>query len=385
MPRVRVLYSFPHTFGAPGIGTTAFQVVCGLVGQDLKVDLVTTSLARAVPDVQVRTTLSVAGQRIPHRVLGLANAYRWHDVATSVYLDRHAREFDVVHVWPRAVSRTAATARTHGLPVVRESPSPHSAVAYRTAADATRGLGLELPRHHFHAGSARRLREELDEYERATHNLVASDYALQSFIDQGVPENRMLSYRYGANLDEFHPLPRQPRAGGGIVGVFVGRVEPAKGVHIAVEAWRAAALPRGSRLLLVGERMAGYLEDTRSLNDAGVEQLGFRTDVRELIATSDVLVMPSLSEGSALVTYEALASGTPSLVSDASGSIIRHGETGLIHRAGDIHELTTHLRRLIDEPHLLKCLQEGATLGREAASWSCSSRELAQVYARIAS
>ena len=52
-----------------------------------------------------------------------------------------------------------------------------------------------------------------------------------------------------------------------------------------------------------------------------VRVLGQRNDVPELMRQSDIFVLPSIEEGSALVTSEARGSGCVLLVSDAAGAV----------------------------------------------------------------
>ena len=53
---------------------------------------------------------------------------------------------------------------------------------------------------------------------------------------------------------------------------------------------------------------------------------------------SNILVLSSIEEGSALVTSEARASGCVLLVSEAAGAICTHMENALVHRVGDVGE-----------------------------------------------
>lgn len=77
---MRVLYSCPHTLGKPGISTTAFHQIQGLIDQGLTVDVICTSLQRDLPGARrVIETLKLAGRRLPHRALGVYRAYSYHD------------------------------------------------------------------------------------------------------------------------------------------------------------------------------------------------------------------------------------------------------------------------------------------------------------------
>ena len=138
---ISILYSFPHSFGAPGIGWTAWNQVNELVRAGHHVHLVATSILRDVEGLaSVRTSLSVGGRRIPHRALGRDRALRWHDrVAARAVASRRP---DVVHVWPLAATRTIAAATELGIPSFREVPNTHTANAYEVVARESARLGL---------------------------------------------------------------------------------------------------------------------------------------------------------------------------------------------------------------------------------------------------
>lgn len=79
---------------------------------------------------------------------------------------------------------------------------------------------------------------------------------------------------------------------------------------------------------------------------------GFRnqTELPESYVAADVLVLPSGSETWGLVVNEALASGTPVVVSDAVGcapDLVTEGETGAVYPVGDIAMLADALKRTL--------------------------------------
>ncbi|MDE2507854.1 MAG: glycosyltransferase family 4 protein, partial [Planctomycetota bacterium] len=79
-----------------------------------------------------------------------------------------------------------------------------------------------------------------------------------------------------------------------------------------------------------------------------VEYVG-RVGSREmpaLMAKADVFVFPSLFEGSAVVTYEALASGLPCVVTPNAGSVVRDGVDGFLVPARDVDALAARIENL---------------------------------------
>ena len=117
------------------------------------------------------------------------------------------------------------------------------------------------------------------------------------------------------------------------------------------------------------------------LEHPSVEVRGFASDPAAVMREADVLVLPSVEEGSALVTYEAQLCGCVPVVSDASGARCVHGRTGLVHPAGDVELLTVHLRLLHQNPELLACLRRAVLAERDRLTWDAAAAELAEVYA----
>jgi glycosyltransferase involved in cell wall biosynthesis len=381
---LRVLYSFPHVLGRPGIATTAWQQVAGLAREDVMVTLVVASASEPAPAVRTVETLRVRGVRVPHRALGsVQRAYDHHDARTAALLRRSAGEVDLVHVWPRACLRTLAEARALGIPALREAPSPHTRSAFTAARAAAASFGLQLPRSHSHRWDDRVLAREEAEYAAADFLLVPSDYARATFLEQGVPARKLLLTSYGFDPARFRPAPRGDGDRSGLRAVFIGRGEPNKGLHLALQAWHDSGAGReGGVLDVYGDILPAYRASLGpQLGQPGVRVHGFAADVSAALADADVLVLPTLTEGSALVTYEALGSGCVPLVSDTSGAPVEHGVTGLVHRAGAAQELATHLRRVAGSPDLLRRLRDGALACREQWTWEAAGRRLVAAYA----
>lgn len=376
---LKVLYSFPHPLGGPGIGTTALNQVLGLAELGVDVEVWCTSAARALPaSVQVRSTLVLGGRRVPHRLVGVERAYRLHDRAVARRLRTGPRP-DLVHTWPASCLRTLELARQQGVPGFREVPSVHTATAYELAARESARTGVSLPRNHSHRFDRRRLDRELREFEAADVLLVPSAFVEASFLERGTPAHRLSRHRYGCDTGVFFPRGRRDDPAS---FVFMGRGEPGKGLHFALEAWQRAGLgERGYRFLLAGSILDGFARRYHDLlRQPGIEQLGFVTDVPMLLCRATALVLPSVSEGSALVTFEAMASGCIPIVSTACGAPCDHSVDGLVHQPGEVDELAGHLRSVAADEVLRARLSAACLARRESLDWSAAARDLLDAY-----
>jgi glycosyltransferase involved in cell wall biosynthesis len=99
----------------------------------------------------------------------------------------------------------------------------------------------------------------------------------------------------------------------------------------------------------------------------------------------DVLILPSIEEGSALVTYDARAAGCLLLVSDASGAICEHEENALVHPAGDAAALAEHISRVDGDRTLLNRLTSRSLQSIDEITWEAAGIRMVKAYERMVS
>lgn len=145
----------------------------------------------------------------------------------------------------------------------------------------------------------------------------------------------------------------------------VGRLEPVKALHLAIEALSDKGVPQNAHLHVVGTGPCEGELRARSMAAgvaARVHFHGFRRDAHNFIAHCDALLMPSLHEGLPYTLLEAMALGTPVIASRVGGlaETIQDGATGLLVRPGSATGLAEAIGKLIADPSL------GARLGDAA-------------------
>jgi glycosyltransferase involved in cell wall biosynthesis len=131
--------------------------------------------------------------------------------------------------------------------------------------------------------------------------------------------------------------------------------------------------------------LPAYREKLEPLLDhPSIEVLGHRDDIPALMQRSSVLVLPSLEEGSALVTSEAAAVGCVPLVSDRSSGVCVHDENSLVHPAGDVETLARHLTSVARSPELLERLRRGCLRTAGSFTWAKAGERLLEIYREVA-
>ena len=152
------------------------------------------------------------------------------------------------------------------------------------------------------------------------------------------------------------------------VVLFVGRLVEHKDVPTLLRSV-ARLRERGLCLLLAGDGpLAPALRADIDRLDLGgrVRLLGQRDDTAALMRLSDMVVLPSVSEGLSNVIIEAMMQGLPVIASRVGGNVelVGHDATGLLFEAGDDAGLAACMARLLDDPALRARL--GAAAGRRA-------------------
>ena len=181
----------------------------------------------------------------------------------------------------------------------------------------------------------------------------------------------------------------QPRAAGPVRLLCVGRLTPAKGQLLLLQA--CATLQREGlpfALTFVGDGpdrgrleaavradgLQGCVRFAGSLN---------QPEVRAELARADLFVLPSLAEGIPVVLMEAMASGVPCITSPVNGipELIQHDRNGLLATPGDADALALQLRRAIQDAGLRQRLAaEGLSQVRSAFDLGRNVARLAGIF-----
>jgi glycosyltransferase involved in cell wall biosynthesis len=314
-------------------------------------------------------------------VLGTKRACALHDFIVAARLEKLAGQIDIVHTWPMGALRTLKTAARMGIPTVLERPNAHTRFAYEVVQAECDRLGVALPPSHEHAYKLGFLRREEAEYDLADWLLCPSEFVARTFVDQGYPAGKLLRHQYGFDEKLFFPEARTTVADRGMTVLFVGGCAPRKGLHYALDAWLQSRAHKEGAFLIAGAFVPGYAERLAAqLAHPSVRVLGHRSDVPDLMRRSDVLILPSIEEGSALVTSEARGCGCVLLVSDAAGAICEHGIDALIHPVGEVRTLTQHLNMLSEDRNLLMRLRKTSLKSVHEITWIKAGQKLEHVY-----
>ncbi|MFF5212416.1 glycosyltransferase family 4 protein [Streptosporangium sp. NPDC000396] len=203
--------------------------------------------------------------------------------------------------------------------------------------------------------------------------------------DFNVPQSNMRLIPLGVDTRYFHPRPEMPRRPGSIVAV-ASADSPMKGVATLLRAVAKLATERDVNLTVVSKPTAGgpteKLVAELSLHDRVKFVHGISdTELGELIATSEISVVPSLYEGFSLPAVEHMACGTP-LVASRTGALPEVvGDAAIQVTPGDPEELAAVLRRLHDSPEEREAVgRKGYDRVMERYTWNVVAQRTVEAY-----
>ena len=381
---LRVLYSFSDRLGLSGIGMIAWHQVTGLLNEGVRISVYCPSCERPLPkEVTVVETMKLGAVRLPLRRVGPVRPRAIHDRKVAGAVRRLAGEIDLIHCWPGTSVETLRAAKCVGVLSLLERPNSHTRVAFETVSREYARLGMPPPKLHSHTFDAQRLAIEETEYELCDRLLCPSDFVADSFKSAGFCESKIARHQYGYDAAQF-TQPKEQRAddgAGGLSLAFIGSCEPRKGLHYALDAWLSSGAAETGTFHICGRFVPGYREvlGERLLHRSVIEQ-GFVQDPSSILRSCDALVLPSIEEGSALVTYEARACGCVLLVSDATGARCSHMQDGMVHRARDAVGLREQITLLASDRSLLHTLRAASMRTLNEITWDHAGHSLANAY-----
>jgi glycosyltransferase involved in cell wall biosynthesis len=338
--------------------------------------------------VQTVVTSRLAGRRGAVRMGGSAVVHRtglpvpqlrqlWALDALSVVLGQPARPIDVVHAHQgedlATLPLARLAARRHRCPLV---VTVHCSVGHTLTG---RGLRTRLLRALGGAVERSALR-------RADAVVVLTDRTAAVLAADGVPVDRVSTIPSGFDPSLFAGDPPDVFRGAGRPRIgYVGRLAPQKCVDRLIEAFGRMRAP--ASLVVVGDGPDRDRVHALAAGHPRVHLTGFvdHTAVPAVLASLDVLVLPSAYEEMGSVLTEAMASGLPVVASDVGGipEVVRDGVTGLLVPPGDVDALAAALDRLAADPGLRTRLSAGARARAAGYAWPRLAARVAAVYARV--
>jgi D-inositol-3-phosphate glycosyltransferase len=177
--------------------------------------------------------------------------------------------------------------------------------------------------------------------------------------------------------------------------LFVGRIQPLKGLDVAVQAL-AQLQAKNAQLIVVGGASGSEGNEEIEKVMQLARSLGVHNNIRfvepqahHMLSTyyraADVVVVPSRSESFGLVALEAAACGIPVVASAVGGllTIIDNGETGYLVPRRDPALFAEHIDELLAHPTMARAMGAKAAEKARHYTWNFAAARLRRVYADV--
>jgi glycosyltransferase involved in cell wall biosynthesis len=207
--------------------------------------------------------------------------------------------------------------------------------------------------------------------------LTVSELARQTYVEAGVPPEKVHAVPLGADLELFSPDSARG-TNEGFTFLFSGATIHRKGFDLLLAAFdRVRAEDPAVRLRLVGPRGdAAHLLDRRGTDGIDIVGAVPQPALAAELRRADLLVLPSRNDSYGMVVAEALASGTPVLVSEMVGAkdLVTEGKTGWIVPVDDAAALAGRMAWCAAHPDAVRALRADCRRAAESATWPAYHR-----------
>ena len=227
-------------------------------------------------------------------------------------------------------------------------------------------------------------------YNNCQRTYVPSQITRDQLNKAGI--NNVGVFERGVDCERFQPRNRSDavresfgvKPGGALV-LYAGRLSKEKSLEVLLRAFkRMLGEYSNARLVIAGDgphRRALM----RAFKSPSITFTNWKhgEELAALIASADVLALPSSTETLSLISLESMASGVPVLAMNAGGvrEIVAHDRTGLLaNSAGDFEK---SLQRLLGDADLRARLGTAGRSYAESKSWSRACAALEQDYLEV--
>jgi D-inositol-3-phosphate glycosyltransferase len=310
--------------------------------------------------------------------------------STLAWIDRSGEQFDVIHshYW---LSGWAGVLLKEKLNL----PLANSFHTLGRVKDLTRRTDQRA------SGIIRTMTEE-EVIARSDCVVASTPFEFDDLIQHySADPERLCTSPPGIRHDVFQPGSREAaRVWTGLDGsptvLFAGRIQPLKGLDIAIEALAMLHTPKARLIVIGGPSGRDGEAELRRLAELAcglgiADRITFipplaRNQLVEFYQAADVVIVPSRSESFGLVAAEAQSTGTPVVAANIGGLsfIIEDGKSGLLVEGYEPGAYATAIDRVLSDPEFAERLSAGAVQHSQRFSWETTVDRLLELYEGIA-
>lgn len=173
--------------------------------------------------------------------------------------------------------------------------------------------------------------------------------------------------------------------------LYLGRLHKRKRIDLLIKAFSEVSKIHNDVMLVVaGEDFGQKAELERLTMELNLTDLvrfvGYAEDAFEAYQDAEVLVYPAVHEIFGLIPFEALLSGTISVVSDdcGCGEFIKEADCGYIAKSGDVEDFKRKILEALENPDKNQLMiKSGINYISNNLTWDAVTKKIADVYADV--
>ena len=343
---IKINSFYPNYFVNAGIAGAAYNIIKGMESPNCQVRLMGIASDSSLNDDFYKSAIPNFAKRISYKILSDKTL---KIISESIFL-KSISDSDYVYLWPGISLDVHKTVKNSGYKIIYESVNtPASNI--KTILDAEYAR-LKLPAAH--GITQEIIAIELKMLELSDYIYSCSPIMTASILDIGMSKSKILDTSYGLSANAIFEDSTFKRSEKSLppTFIFVGTIGVRKGVHLLLDYWVKAKL--NAKLILVGNIEEAIKPIVMSyFNKHNVLHIPYTPDLSSIYKSADVFILPSLEEGSPLVTYMALGAGLPVIVSPmGGGGVIVDSEDGFVIEPHDENKWIEHMRLLAESQEL---------------------------------
>lgn len=318
-----------------------------------------------------------AWRQMPSWIKGDHNLQFWFheqfDRAAQRYLSHTS---DLFVGWSSLCLYSLRQAKKLGVLTVVDRGSCHMACQTQILQEEYERWGLK-----FTATEPGVYERELQEYAQADRISIPSFFAKRTFIEQGVPEFKLIHVPYGTSLKKFYPVPKENTT---FRVMHCGGITLRKGVQYLLQAFHELNLP-DAELWLVGslhpeiEPFLAKYQSSRIIFKGKQPQ----NQLHWFYSQCSVFCLASVEDGFGMVIPQAMSCGLPIIHTTNTGGedIVRDGVDGFSVPIRDVEALKEKILFFYENPEQRDQMGKNALeQARQSLSWDDYGKKMVAAY-----
>jgi glycosyltransferase involved in cell wall biosynthesis len=288
-------------------------------------------------------------------------------------------DFDIFVGWSGACFWSFQRAKELSAKTVVERGSSHMAYQTRILEEEYDRWGLKFTATH--PGVYER---EIQSYAECDHIAIPSLFVKRTFIEQGIPADKLIHVPYGTSLTEFYPVQKEDNI---FRVIHCGGITLRKGVVYLLQAFYELQLP-GAELWLVGSldpEMEPFLQKYQS-PQIMLKGKQPQNQLRWFYSQCSVFCIASIEEGLAMVQPQAMACGLPIIHTTNTGGedIVRDGVDGFCLSIRDVEAIKEKILFFYENPDRRTEMGKNALeRANTSLSWDDYGKKTVAAYQKI--